>query len=336
MAARLPGRPVTSVFFGGGTPSLMRPANRRRDPRRRSRGPGASIAGAEITLEANPTSVEAERFRGFRAAGVNRVSLGVQALNDADLRRLGRMHSRGGGPGGGPGRRRLLRALLLRPHLRAPRPERRGLAGGADGGDRARGRAPLALPAHHRARHLVRAPAPRRQARRPGRRGGAGPLRDHPGGLRRARPAGLRDLEPCPPGGGIPAQPRLLALRRICRRRPRRAWAPRRRQRPPRDRDREASRDLARARRAGRPRHRRGGGPHGQPRRATSSCSWACGCARASTRPAIERLSGRALDEGRIRDLEGYGFLARRPDQRLAVTRAGFPVLDAVVADLAA
>jgi oxygen-independent coproporphyrinogen-3 oxidase len=46
-----------------------------------------------VTLEANPTSVEAGRFRGYRAAGVNRVSLGVQALNDPDLRRLGRMHT---------------------------------------------------------------------------------------------------------------------------------------------------------------------------------------------------------------------------------------------------
>jgi oxygen-independent coproporphyrinogen-3 oxidase len=51
------------------------------------------VADPEITLEANPTSVEAERFRGYRTAGINRVSLGVQALNDPDLRRLGRMHS---------------------------------------------------------------------------------------------------------------------------------------------------------------------------------------------------------------------------------------------------
>ena len=49
--------------------------------------------GIEITLEANPSSVEAERFRGYRAAGVNRVSLGVQALNDKDLRFLGRLHN---------------------------------------------------------------------------------------------------------------------------------------------------------------------------------------------------------------------------------------------------
>src|SRR3954449_13303619 len=91
-AALSPGRRVSSIFFGGGTPSLMKPAT------------VAAILDAigkawtmapnpEITLEANPTSVEAERFRGYRAAGVNRVSLGVQALNDPDLRRLGRMHT---------------------------------------------------------------------------------------------------------------------------------------------------------------------------------------------------------------------------------------------------
>ncbi|CEJ11322.1 Oxygen-independent coproporphyrinogen-III oxidase 1 [bacterium YEK0313] len=91
-AARVPGRTVSSIFLGGGTPSLMRPET-----------VGAILdriaalwpvaADCEVTLEANPTSVEAERFRGFRAAGVNRVSLGVQALDDADLKSLGRMHS---------------------------------------------------------------------------------------------------------------------------------------------------------------------------------------------------------------------------------------------------
>ena len=92
VAALLPdAAPLRSIFFGGGTPSLM---------------PAATVAAVvdaavdrfgaepdvEITLEANPTSVEAERFRGYRAAGVNRVSLGVQALDDADLRALGREH----------------------------------------------------------------------------------------------------------------------------------------------------------------------------------------------------------------------------------------------------
>jgi oxygen-independent coproporphyrinogen-3 oxidase len=83
---------VTSIFLGGGTPSLMDPAT------------VAAILdgiarhwhvpdGIEITMEANPSSVEATRFHGYRAAGVNRVSLGVQALNDRDLKFLGRLHN---------------------------------------------------------------------------------------------------------------------------------------------------------------------------------------------------------------------------------------------------
>jgi len=90
-AARLPGRRLASIFFGGGTPSLMPPAT-----------VAAIIEAAvqhwtpepdlEITLEANPSSVEAGRFAGFAAAGVNRLSLGVQALDDAALKLLGRPH----------------------------------------------------------------------------------------------------------------------------------------------------------------------------------------------------------------------------------------------------
>jgi putative oxygen-independent coproporphyrinogen III oxidase len=91
MAALTPGRTVTSVFLGGGTPSLMEPAvvGGVLD----AVGRAWTVApDAEITLEANPTSVEADRFRGYRAAGVNRVSLGVQALDDASLKLLGRLH----------------------------------------------------------------------------------------------------------------------------------------------------------------------------------------------------------------------------------------------------
>jgi putative oxygen-independent coproporphyrinogen III oxidase len=91
-AARAPGREVSSIFLGGGTPSLMKPQT------------VGSILDAigrhwhvtsdvEVTLEANPTSVEATRFAGYRAAGVNRVSLGVQALDDASLKALGRLHT---------------------------------------------------------------------------------------------------------------------------------------------------------------------------------------------------------------------------------------------------
>lgn len=90
-AAATPGRQATSLFFGGGTPSLMDPATAAAVIE--AAGVHWSLpADAEITLEANPGTVDAERFRGFRAAGINRLSLGVQALNDEDLRFLGRRH----------------------------------------------------------------------------------------------------------------------------------------------------------------------------------------------------------------------------------------------------
>ena len=92
MRQRTGPRDVKSIFIGGGTPSLMLPQT-----------VGALLdtvaalwnvpANIEITLEANPSSVEAERFKGYRAAGVNRVSMGVQALDDAELRFLGRLHN---------------------------------------------------------------------------------------------------------------------------------------------------------------------------------------------------------------------------------------------------
>ena len=86
------GRVLRSVFFGGGTPSLMEPALVGTILERIAKH-WRFANDVEITLEANPTSVEVDRFRGYRAAGVNRVSLGLQALNDTDLRRLGRQHS---------------------------------------------------------------------------------------------------------------------------------------------------------------------------------------------------------------------------------------------------
>lgn len=86
------GRRVTSVFFGGGTPSLMEPATVAALLDRLAAH--WNVAGdAEVTLEANPTSVEARRFRDFRTAGVNRVSLGIQSLDDGALRFLGRGHN---------------------------------------------------------------------------------------------------------------------------------------------------------------------------------------------------------------------------------------------------
>ncbi len=91
-AAETPDRILNSIYFGGGTPSLMAPAT-----------VGAIIERAahhwtfandiEITLEANPGSIEAQNFAGYKAGGVNRISVGIQALNDTDLKRLGRLHT---------------------------------------------------------------------------------------------------------------------------------------------------------------------------------------------------------------------------------------------------
>jgi oxygen-independent coproporphyrinogen-3 oxidase len=84
-------RPLTSIFFGGGTPSLMQPATAGGLIERAIERFGAEC-DIEITLEANPTSAEKNRLADFRAAGVNRLSLGVQALDDQALRFLGREH----------------------------------------------------------------------------------------------------------------------------------------------------------------------------------------------------------------------------------------------------
>ncbi len=85
------GRPIVSVFIGGGTPSLFTPEQIEQllsDVRARL----PLEPGCEITLEANPGTFERDRFKGYRAAGVNRLSIGVQSFNDDKLRRLGRVH----------------------------------------------------------------------------------------------------------------------------------------------------------------------------------------------------------------------------------------------------
>ena len=85
------GKTVQSVFLGGGTPSLMEPATVERILTAIS-DRWSLDQHVEISMEANPTSVEANRFKGYRSAGVNRVSLGVQSLHDTDLKLLGRLH----------------------------------------------------------------------------------------------------------------------------------------------------------------------------------------------------------------------------------------------------
>ncbi len=178
-------------------------------------------ADCEITLEANPTSVEAGNFRGYRTAGVNRVSLGVQALDDAQLKALGRLHTAD----------EALKAVAIakaafprvsfdliyaRPD-QTPAAWRAELMRAIDGGRRAS----FALSAHHRGRDALRCAASRGKAQGPRRGSSAGAVGCDARNLRCRGSSGLRNLEPRPARGGVAAQSGLLALRRICRRRPR-------------------------------------------------------------------------------------------------------------------
>ena len=173
MRARTGPREVTSIFLGGGTPSLMKPET-----------VGAVLDavarnwtvpdGIEVTLEANPSSVEAERFRGYRAAGVNRVSLGVQALNDADLRFLGRLHNVAEALQAIELAREIFPRLSFDLIYARPGPDAGCLGGRAGTGDRLRRRPSVALPTDHRGRHALpraaRGGEVRDSGQRPGRR----------------------------------------------------------------------------------------------------------------------------------------------------------------------
>jgi len=92
VASETSDRILDTVFFGGGTPSLMNP-DLVADILEKIRGGWRISNSFEVTLEANPTSVESGRFQGYRDGGVNRVSMGIQALNDPDLKALGRLHT---------------------------------------------------------------------------------------------------------------------------------------------------------------------------------------------------------------------------------------------------
>ncbi len=93
VAALTPSRRLESIFFGGGTPSLMEPETAAAIIER-AFALWPAVPACEVTLEANPTSVEAKRFEAYREAGVNRLSLGIQSLNDDALLFLGRTHGR--------------------------------------------------------------------------------------------------------------------------------------------------------------------------------------------------------------------------------------------------
>ena len=223
-AARVPGRTVSTIFFGGGTPSLMQPAT------------VATILDAiarhwtvapdvEVTLEANPTSVEATRFRGFRAAGVNRVSLGVQALDDAALKQLGRQHSAD---------EALAAVAVARANFERysfdliyARPGQTPEAWAAEL-KRALAQAGEHLSLYQLTIEQDTAFALLHAAGKlvvPDEDLGARALRYHPGGVRGRRPARLRDLQPRAGRRRMPAQSGVLARAGICRHRTGRARA---------------------------------------------------------------------------------------------------------------
>lgn len=329
-----PGRTVTSIFLGGGTPSLMAPAT--------VEALLDAVAGAwtvdrkaEVTLEANPTSVEAGRFRGYRAAGVNRVSLGVQALNDPDLKRLGRLHTAAEALAAlGVARDTFERVsfdlIYARPgqSVAAWRAELgEAIAQGAEHlslyqltiepdtwFERLHRAGTLVLPDPDQARALYDATQEACEA--------AGlpayEISNHarPGAESRHNLVYWRYGEYAGIGPG--------AHGRLATRRGRLATAT----------ERHPESWLALVDEAG----------HGivEEERLTAEAEGdeflLMGLRlREGIDPARYRaLAGRGLDEGRIRDLLGEGLISRRNGARLAVTRAGFPVLDAVVADLAA
>jgi oxygen-independent coproporphyrinogen-3 oxidase len=334
MAERTPGRQVTSIFFGGGTPSLMRP------------GTGAAIldaiggawsidSNAEVTLEANPTSVEAERFQGYRTAGINRVSLGVQALNDPDLRRLGRMHS--------------AEEALAAVRIAAAIFERYSfdLIYARPGQTPESWRAELVEAFRHAAEHLS-----------------LYQLTIEPDTwFERLYRAGKLTIP-----NDDEARVLYDLTQELCERNGLPAYEISNHARP----GAESRHNLVYWRYG----EYAGVGPGAHGRLVTSNARIATAAEkhpetwlaqverdghglvdddpltaeaegdefllmglrlREGIDPArYERLTGRTLDEVRIRNLEGDGLIARRPDARLCVTREGFPVLDAVVADLAA
>ncbi len=244
------------MFFGGGTPSLMRPQTVQ------------AILDAIARALAGRAGTPKSRWRPIRPAsrpaafaaiappGVNRVSIGVQALKDeADLKALGRRHSVAEAIEAVKTGASIFPRYFVRPDLRPPRPDR-----GAHGARNCQSAMKLAGE-HLSLYQLTIEPDTiferlwrRRQAQRCPTRNSAAPVRHDAGNRRGAWPAGLRSLQSRPARRGEPAQSRLLALRRICRRRPRRAWPGRTSARAARAGDRAAPRNVARPGRERRPR----------------------------------------------------------------------------------
>ena len=166
----------------------MQPATVRRDPRRHRASTGRVAPDVEVTLEANPTSVEATRFRGYRAAGVNRVSLGVQALDDAALKELGRLHTAQEALDAVAVARAIFERYSFDLIYARPRQTPQAWAAELERAIARSGRASVALSVDHRAGHAVLRAARGRQARHARTKTLArASLRPDAGGLRRAR-----------------------------------------------------------------------------------------------------------------------------------------------------
>ena len=211
------GEALSSIFFGGGTPSLMPPALVERLLAEAERLWGFA-PGIEITLEGNPSSVEAANYAALAAAGINRASLGIQALDDETLRFLGRLHDAAEGLAALEVAQRHFGRVSF--DLIYARPgQTRGAVGGGTGAARSvvRHRPSFALPAHDRARHALRHDGPRESLRAARRRCGGRPVRPDPRDDRGGGAAGLRGQQPRPAWRGKPAQPRLLALSGLLR-----------------------------------------------------------------------------------------------------------------------
>ena len=290
---------------------------------------------AEITLEANPTSVEAERFRGYRSAGVNRLSIGVQALNDFDLKALGRKHTVV----------EALAAVRLAASL-FPR-FTFDLIYGRPGQSDAGWRRELAEALNYVGDHIslyqltIEPDTMFERLRDAGKLElpdedlGLALFRGHARVDLCARLAGLRGVEPRPPWRREPPQPHLLALWRICGRWPRRPW-------PPRDGEGRLAQETER--------HPEmwltlvesegnglvGAWPLSREEQGDEFLLMGLRLSEGVDPRAFEKVSGRLIDPERIRSLIEDGFLERDERGRIRVTALGRAAARTVVADVAA
>ena len=211
LRARVPGRTVTTIFFGGGTPSLMQPAT-----------VGAILDAIARALDGRARRRDHARGQPDQRRGDALPRLSARRASTACRSACRRWTMRRSGSSAGCTRRdealaarraraRDLRALFVRPDLCAAGPDAGGLGGRARAAHRPGGRAPVALSADHRAGHAVLRCCTRPASSRCPTTTGARALRHDAGGVRGARPAGLRDLQSRAAGRRVPAQPRLLA-----------------------------------------------------------------------------------------------------------------------------